>query len=940
MNNLLEFFKRNKKDILIIMGFIILPFIFFRNSFKLNSVILGSGDPTSYYFPLHYLKIELVKNLEFPFWNRYNFSGFPLLANPQVNVFFFLTLILGLIFPVVISYNLSIVLSYSLAGIFLYLFLREYEISRIASFTGGLIFIFSGPMITHRSHATNIYGMIWVILILLLLEKYRKYRKFEYVLFGSIFYSISFFSSQPQIFLYSSLIILVFIIYYTFIFDGGKNYYFLLSGLIFLIGFLLMSVQFFQTYELMNYSVLKKIDYGYFSSFSFNPKLLILTFFPYIFGNPFYQVQSVPTYFGPWNYTEMVIYFGIATTPLTLFGFFTKNKHKYIWIFLMVFSFFLVLGGHTPLYKLMYYVPLFNMFRVPARNWFEFGLAFSITAGFGFDYFINLEKVKTKKIITGLLIFFGAILTGFFVFYFLLKVGLKDNLMKFLGLSGDKEEQLLQSIRLSNYSIFIPLIIIFFTVFILVLFFFKKSRFLYMLLILLIVLDLFFFGYFYEANSDTNYLEKKIGDLPELEFLDEQDILFRVYPVSSRVSDIILCNNKNIHHKIDAITGYDTLLLKDYKYITGINNSSDYVTNLKEFLKNNNILSMLNTKYIILPVPEDIDGLKNDIIKYYWKGDISILDKTGYNMAESNGCILSEDGAEIIFDAEGNTVKLFKVGINIEDSRNYIINFKIKKNENLDNFIHFDFYGDDYDELDNEFSLAPDSIKEDYMEIEKVINSGDIPSGCDIYFRIFTSSAGEFSIKDLEIHEAEGYYDYETVYNDGINLILENRNFIPRFYFVSEIIDVDTLEDAKEILWEENISWEHEKVDFRNTALVEDIDFGRKKFSTHDSIVDVISYKNNEVSVRTKSKDDSFLVFSDTYYPGWKAYIDDVETRVYRTNGIIKGVYIPGGEHNVVFRYTPRYFWLGFIVSLSTFILVIAGIIVLFFKRKKVAIES
>jgi len=935
MNNLLVLFNKYKKDILIVTIFIILPFIFFRSGFKLNSVILGSGDPTSYYFPLHYLKIELVKNLEFPFWNRYNFSGFPLLANPQVNIFFFLTLVLGLIFPVVISYNLSMVLSYSLAGIFFYLFLREYKLSRIASFTGGLIFIFSGPMITHRSHATNIYGMIWVILILLLLEKYRKYKKFEYILFASIFYSISFFSSQPQIFLYSSLIILVFIIYYSFIYNGGKNYYFLLSGLVFLIGFLLMSVQFFQTYELMNYSVLKKIDYGYFSSFSFNPKLLILTFFPYIFGNPFYQFQDVPTYFGPWNYTEMVIYFGITTIPLIIFGFFVKNKHKYLWIFLMVFSFFLVLGGHTPLYKLMYYIPLFNMFRVPARNWFEFGFAFSVMAGFGFDYFIKLNKTRIKKIVTGLIIFFSAVITGFFVFYYLLKTGLKDNLIKLLGLSGDKAVNLLQSIKFSNYSIFIPLIIIFLNIFMLVSFLFKKNRFLYMLLIILIALDLFCFGYFYEADSDITYLEKKIGELPELEFLEEQDSLFRVYPVSSRVSDIILCNNKNIHHKIDVITGYDTLLLKDYNYITGINNSSDYVTNLEEFLKNNKILSMLNTKYIIIKAPDDMNKFKNSITRFYWSQAEPVLDNDYYSRAEFNDCYISDDESEIIIGGEEEKLKFFKAGIDIEDDKDYMINFKIRKNENVDNFIRFDFYGNGYDESDNEFCLSPDSIREDYMEIEKVVNSGDIPSGSDVYFRIFTSSAGKFSIKDLEIHEAIGYYDYKTVYNDGSNIILENKNFIPRFYFVNEVIEVDNLEDVKEVLWEGNVSWEYEKIDLKTTAFVEDIGFDSKKFNTKDNNVDVISYKNNEVRVKTRSECDSFMVFSDTYYPGWRAYIDDSEARIYRTNGILKGIYIPEGEHTVIFKYTPSYFWIGATISSLTFILVTGAIIVLFCKRKK-----
>jgi len=57
------------------------------------------------------------------------------------------------------------------------------------------------------------------------------------------------------------------------------------------------------------------------------------------------------------------------------------------------------MGMNTPLYKLMYHIPLYNKFRIPTRNWFEFGLAFAILTGFGFDYFIKNFNKKIKKII-------------------------------------------------------------------------------------------------------------------------------------------------------------------------------------------------------------------------------------------------------------------------------------------------------------------------------------------------------------------------------------------------------------------------------------------------------------------------------------------------------------------------------------------------------------
>ncbi|MCL5069961.1 MAG: hypothetical protein M1308_03575, partial [Actinobacteria bacterium] len=324
-----------------------------------------------------------------PFWNRYIFSGFPLFANPQASIFYPIVFILDLIFPLTVSYNISISLHYSLFGIFLFFFLDEYKLNKLASFAGGLIFMFSGMVISHKGQPWMLYAMVWCPLILLLLEKFRKTRKFGFVLIASIFYSFSFFSGSSQMFLYSSIIILLFIIYYTFIYKT-KSFYFLLSSLIFVFGILLVSIQFIPTLELMRNSVRNMMEYGYFTSFSYDLRLIPTLFFPFFYGS---GPSGIP-YFGPWTFGEVVAYFGVSTIPFVIFGLFDKNKHKYFWVFIAVFSFLLVLGGTTPFYKFMYLVPLYNKFRAPTKNWFEFGMAFSILAGFGFNYFI--EQINKK----------------------------------------------------------------------------------------------------------------------------------------------------------------------------------------------------------------------------------------------------------------------------------------------------------------------------------------------------------------------------------------------------------------------------------------------------------------------------------------------------------------------------------------------------------------
>ncbi|MEE8380426.1 MAG: YfhO family protein, partial [Thermodesulfobacteriota bacterium] len=69
---------------------------------------------------------------------------------------------------------------------------------------------------------------------------------------------------------------------------------------------------------------------------------------------------------------------------------------------------------------------------------------------------------------------------------------------------------------------------------------------------------------------------------------------------------------------------------------------------------------------------------------------------------------------------------------------------------------------------------------------------------------------------------------------------------------------------------------------------------------------------------RTQSPGQSFLILSDTYYPGWKAFIDGRETTIYKTNGIVRGTFVSPGTHLVRFVYSPLSFKIGTLVSIST----------------------
>ena len=930
---MIGFIKKNKVDILIILLFLFLPFIFFKEAFHLNSIIQGSGDTTGYNMPFQYLTSSILKDGGFPFWNKYIYSGVPLLANPQAGVLYPITLLFGLIFPFVVSFNLSLLLHYSLAGIFIYLFLGEYKLDKIARFSAGLVFMFSGVMITHRSHPGMIHTIIWLPLILLLLERFRKSRKLEYVLAASIVYAVSFFASHPQMFLYSSIIILLFIIYYTFTYKK-VNLYFLLSGLIFIFGFLIMVIQLFPNYELSSISARAGLDYYYFSSFSFDPRLIPVLFFPYIYGNSFYSSQDIPPYFGPWNSTEMIIYFGLVGISFLIFSVFVKNKHKYLWLFILALSFLLVLGVHTPFYKIMHYIPLYNKFRVPARNWYEFGFAFSILVGFGFDYFIKLKKKNTKKIIIIILSLFSVVFSSYFVLKIFLNIDNSNRIISFLRLSGENLKFFMISLSITNYFIFIPLILMAAIISIFVVLLFKKNKVLYFLLILIIFCDLFYFTFFNKGNSDIEYLSSRIENTENLDFLNNEKEIFRILPLTSNLSGIILSRNKNIHHDLESIAGYEPVFLKNYNYFTGIYQSVARTTNWKELLDNNNIISMLNTKYIIMKKPVDVDKYLIDLQKIYGDIDKSVFIEEQSIRSEYLNAKKISDNSYMIYGRKSEP-KMLKIPITINSNTDYFVSFKIRKNEELDNLIYFDLFGNNYDHAEQEFSLSQDDIKNDFILIKRIVNSGDVPNDTDIFFRVFTNSGGEVEIDNLIVSEAITYDNYELIYDKNEVIVLENKKVLPRFRFVKDIKGINEISEIRDILWERDIIYEKDRFDISKTVIVENLDFPERRFEVQDPEIKINKYKNNEINITTFNKDDGFLVFSGTYFPGWKTFIDGAETTIYVTNGIMQGIYVPEGEHEIVFKYLPSNFIIYFVVSATSLIIIIMGIVLLHFKRRR-----
>lgn len=128
--------------------------------------------------------------------------------------------------------------------------------------------------------------------------------------------------------------------------------------------------------------------------------------------------------------------------------------------------------------------------------------------------------------------------------------------------------------------------------------------------------------------------------------------------------------------------------------------------------------------------------------------------------------------------------------------------------------------------------------------------------------------------------------------------ILRNPDSLPRVCFVSEVRHCQTADDVRAALHSDSFAP-------RRTALVEE-QIGPREFRA-GSDVKITSYESDRVRIRTWNPERGFLVVNDAWDKGWKVAIDGTPAKLYRVNGIARGLVVPAGEHDVVMEYKPFY---------------------------------
>jgi hypothetical protein len=94
-------------------------------------------------------------------------------------------------------------------------------------------------------------------------------------------------------------------------------------------------------------------------------------------------------------------------------------------------------------------------------------------------------------------------------------------------------------------------------------------------------------------------------------------------------------------------------------------------------------------------------------------------------------------------------------------------------------------------------------------------------------------------------------------------------------------------------------------------------------------------YENHVVNIEASLDRPGMLVLADSFYPGWNAYVNGRQEKIYRANLFFRAVHLSAGTHIVEFRYEPRSFAIGSAISIITLLTIVVVTIFLHLQRRR-----
>ena len=963
-------------DWLAALAVMLVPLLYFFPAVR-GRLFLAPDDGIIFNVPLRVAAANIMRAGTLPLWNPYIFCGMPLHGAAQAGLLFPLNWFY-LIFSAPTATNLMMLSTYMLAALGAFLYARRSGASIMGAALTSLVWQWSGFLIGQIGHTNIMHTAALLPWLLWAIDRYGAGRGRNRGVLLAVIVALEIFAGHQQTFVYALLVAIPYALVMSRAAKESRASY--LWSLAFIgAGLALAAVQILPTLELLRNSMRADASYEFFTSFSMPPRFLLTFLAPYLMGGGDGQLFRAP-YVGPSFYAEYNGYVGLVTIVLASLAFVLKRDERTkFWTVVVFAGTLLALGRFAPLgfYKLIYHIPVLNLFRVPARHLMEVEFALAVLAGRGLTAVgATRERAKTLRLVV-------AVSAGVLCLtYLAVTIGRPAN----FRLGREAPVTLLRAPEL-----FMPLVVAAAST-VAIWLFARRRRGAALLLFAVLSFDLVLWGQssgwrvgspksdfeLWSEPATVHFLrthgaqEKGAGPY---RILTEDQPFDPDTPVSNAAPggawEPTLQPDIYMMYGVENAGGYDGFGLARYSRLAGDMKVWGELTDPERTLRGaSRELDLLNVRYLLTRSSSSATGPATEGAAFPAATQVYGGERFGEENLNAASVVAGERLSFNVPPVEADHIALLtnlawaetvkereivaRVRVHALDGQ--IFNFELRAGDHTSEWAYDrpDIrsrikhrrapVGTSYTVEDAQARYEAHTYVSSFALPRKaIIDGGEIavarvPGAPELSLSLtrLTLADGdrafplrsEWVKKGLVANREQSLPSerdgptvprWKRIAEVGKVAVFENTHTLPRAWLATGEL-VATEEEELNIIRSgktpNGAAWNplEQALVVSNTGA----SFGKGDGPTGKA--EVMRHEPNHVEVKTESVAPVILVLSENHYPGWRAFVDGQSVEVMRVNYNQRGVALPAGNHLVTFVYRPKSVLIGLVISLLTLV--------------------
>lgn len=916
----------------------LLPLLYFHEAVR-GQLLLLQGDGWTGNLGFRVLTAKLLTQGILPLWNPYLFGGMPLLADLSAGVLYPVHWLLVWL-PPGIATNLAVLVAFYQTLIGTYFYARKIGCGCVGALLSGVSFAFGGYMVMSLGQSQNIAAAAWLPWILLAVEHLYTALSWRWLALGACFVTLQFLAGMPQLTLYTVLLVGAYVLFSLW----GRppvapRWQFTLSvGWLSLCALLMSAVQLLPAYELQQASGRVRLSYAAFAEFAFPLKQIGALLIPFLYGGATMPPYRMP-YAGEAGIFVTCGYVGLLALMLAFVAVKEARRAKLVWfwVFAALASLLLALGSYLPfqLNRLLFGLPVYQLFRASYRHMFEFTFALAILAGLGFEWLVK-QAARQRRLVwrNGC-----AALAGFFVLAIVAKYGFALSV-------------------LAAPELWIPLSGLFLSVGALWLVARQPNWFSKSLLLTILGADLLAYGYALEWRNYPARMLESLSDPPAVQFIKQREPDWQSFRILSYTPSPFGVNytalnlpNNSIVRELHSVNGYDMLRLARPAEMLGQMTPEGVVTELNAFDLAHQGFNLFNVKYLLCersePQPSVSLANADDVwlegvrfpavpLDLHLRVGLPYVLLANAPPADELALVTTLSNAGRLRDK----AQVARLRLHMDDGRIEELALLAGRDTAEWAYDRADVRAD----IQHRRALAVESWPEEGFTGHRYLARLRFARGAvkSVEIRAANDAAQCVLFRAVlrDSHSGNAYaltperwpsQRWRKLAEFGTVEVYENLAWLPRAWLVRESA---TLPDSA-ILQTITRGRLPDQKPFRpeRLALLAPEDAASYSLAAADwpsqgpqASVKTLLAAPAEGEYATQSGQATLLVLSEVYYPGWVAYVDGNPAPLLRVNYALRGVPLAAGTHRVRLQFRPASVRYGALVSLAGLGLLVASL--------------